>query len=73
MPVQHSVLNVKVQVCSFNQEKALVLGDCEILDNLRITFVSSSTILAASLVSPGFVRVGQIISLIRGLLEHLIF
>ena len=41
----YSVLNVKVQVGPFNQEKGLSWGLlCEIFANLRLTLVSSSTI-----------------------------
>ena len=37
MPVQHSVLNVKVLVGTFNQEKALV-GAFSVIVKLRVIF-----------------------------------
>ena len=37
MPVQHSVLNVKVLVGAFNQEKALV-GAFSVIVKLRVIF-----------------------------------
>ena len=39
-----SVFNVKAIIGTFNKEKAIGKGDCEIFANLRLSFVWSSVV-----------------------------